>query len=963
MLRKSVFVALCVLLAGPALSAFAGLDPDLVTWWPFDEGQGTVAADGSGNGNDGTLVNGPVWVTGQLDGALQFNGTNAYVRGGHVPLDSRSFTVAMWINPVLSGSAIFFSQTESSSQNLNMHFRLGGPSSTDAPVRGVRMGFYSNDLSTSGGLIQDNTWYHLTFWYDFEGRNRKIYIDGVEVAQAAADPYLGSTGDTIIGSWNAGSQWYNGIVDDVQIYHRALSDAEIQKIMSGLADTSLARDSVPANGAIDVPRDAILSWVAGESAATHDVYFGTTFADVNDAGRANPMDVLVLQDGTAVEYDPENLLEYGQTYYWRVDEVNAAPDNTIFKGEVWSFTAEPFGYPIENVIATASSSQSGMGPEKTVDGSGLDENDQHGNEPTTMWLSTGVQPNWIQFELDKVYKLSEMSVWNSNQLIEPYLGFGAKEVVIEYSADGANWATLDGVPEFAQATGATAYESGTTVDFGGVLAKYVKLTIADNWGMAPQAGLSEVRFSSIPVQAREPQPAADATEVSVDTALDWRPGREAVSHDLYFGVDADAVAGGTVPTETLAEHGYVPGSLDFGTTYHWRVDEVGEAVSYPGELWSFTTQEYAVVDDFESYTDDEGSRIYETWIDGWTNGSGSVVGYLQAPFAERTIVHDGAQSMPIEYNNVNSPYYSEAECTWSTAQDWTGNGATHLNLWIYGYPVSFLEAPTGEITMSAAGADIYNQTDQFRYAYKRLTGDGSITVRVDSADNVHTWTKAGVMIRESLEPVVKSAHMIVTPSGRVEFQYRSITGGSTTQPSLPVDSITLPCWVRLTRSGDTFTGEYSADGNTWQDLVVDAGTSSTSLLMFSDAYIGLAVTSHSANVLTVAQFSNVETTGGVSGPWQVADIGVDHGGNGPGDLYVTVEDSAGKAATVTYPNGANVNGWTPWEIPLSEFISAGVNVTAVKEMSISVGDPANPTPSGAGMIFVDDIGYGKPAGQ
>ena len=91
-----------------------------------------------------------------------------------------------------------------------------------------------------------------------------------------------------------------------------------------------------------------------------------------------------------------------------------------------------------------------MGPEKTIDGSGLTA-DQHGTEATTMWLSTGVQPNWVQYQFDKVYKLHELWVWNSNQLIEGFFGLGVKKATIEYSTDGTTWTKLDNVPEFAKA--------------------------------------------------------------------------------------------------------------------------------------------------------------------------------------------------------------------------------------------------------------------------------------------------------------------------------------------------------------------------------------------------------------------------------------------------------------------------------------------------------------------------------
>ena len=153
---------------------------------------------------------------------------------------------------------------------------------------------------------------------------------------------------------------------------------------------------------------------------------------------------------------------------------------------MWSFTAEPYGYPVKPVSATASSGRPSMGPENTINGAGM-TGDLHGTEGTTMWLSSGVQPNWIQYQFDKVYKLYDLKVWNSNQLIESFIGFGAKKVTIEYSTDGTTWTAVANVPEFARASGAPGYAANTTVNLGGVLAKFVKLTINSTWG-----GLSAV---------------------------------------------------------------------------------------------------------------------------------------------------------------------------------------------------------------------------------------------------------------------------------------------------------------------------------------------------------------------------------------------------------------------------------------------------------------------------------------
>jgi hypothetical protein len=257
----------------------------------------------------------------------------------------------------------------------------------------------------------------------------------------------------------------------------------------------------PAQNAADVSCDVALNWIGPSFADSFDVYCGTSFDDVSNATREDPRGVLVSEGQAETTCDAEGLLEFGQTYYWRVDLVDVvlgSLEPMIYRGPVLKFTTEAFSYSINNIIAKASNSQPGMGPENTVNGSGLDEHDGHSTDGSTMWLSTNAKPHWIQFEFDKVYALHELWVWNSNQVVETILGFGARTVKIEYSVDGTTWTTLEGVPEFARASGEPGYKPNTTVNFGGVLTKYVKLTIEANWGVVSQTGLAEVRFFHIP---------------------------------------------------------------------------------------------------------------------------------------------------------------------------------------------------------------------------------------------------------------------------------------------------------------------------------------------------------------------------------------------------------------------------------------------------------------------------------
>jgi hypothetical protein len=443
----------------------------------------------------------------------------------------------------------------------------------------------------------------------------------------------------------------------------------------------------PADTEEEVSRDADLSWTPGIFAAAtngHKVYLSKKLSDVS-AGIGG-----ITQSATT--YNPGRL-EFGTTYYWRVDENNAPPKGGVNTGSVWSFTTELYSYPIENIIATASSvGDAAFGPENTIDGSGLDPNtDLHSTLAEDMWLS-GMEPAgaWIHYEFDKPYKLHEMWVWNSNQVFESLFGFGLKNVTVEYSTDGATWTALAGVPPFTKASGAAGYAHDTTVGFGGAAAKYVKLSASSNWGgLLPQYSLSEVRFLYVPVNPTTPSPDSGATNVGVvGAALSWRAGREAATHNVSFSADEQAVIGGTAPVASVTTASYSPPALNLNTSYYWKVAEVNEAETpstWESNVWSFTTSDFIVVEDFESYTDFSPNEIYTTWPDGYSDPlNGSQVGNLNPPFAEQTIVHGGKQSMPFSYTNTAGATYSEGKRTFVAPQNWTQHGVKALVIWFRG---------------------------------------------------------------------------------------------------------------------------------------------------------------------------------------------------------------------------------------------------------------------------------------
>jgi WD40 repeat protein len=198
-------------------------------------------------------------------------------------------------------------------------------------------------------------------------------------------------------------------------------------------------------------------------------------------------------------------------------------------------------------------------------------------------------------------------------------------------------------------------------------------------------------FSIPPKIAYNPVPSDGAEFVGLNVELSWTAGLGAALHTVYFGDNLDDVnnaTGGFQQGKTT----YTPGPLEFATTYCWRVDEFGVgrgAETHKGDVWSFTTVNFIVVDDFEDYTDDDaaGEAIWQHWIDGvGVPGNGAQVGYFLPPYAEQTIVHGGLQSMPVAYENTASAANSEVELTLTSPADWTENGLSTLSIWFSGKP-------------------------------------------------------------------------------------------------------------------------------------------------------------------------------------------------------------------------------------------------------------------------------------
>jgi hypothetical protein len=444
----------------------------------------------------------------------------------------------------------------------------------------------------------------------------------------------------------------------------------------------IAYQPFPVDTMKNVDPDQDLTWEAGTGTLFHTVYFGRTFEEVDGAVAGGWMSV-------AATYDP-GTLELDTTYYWRVDEFTGLATN---RGQVWSFTTRGEGGGVEAEYFA------GM---------------ELAGDPVLTQVEPSIDHSWSG---EVVAGLSDQvsARWRAN-LEAP---FTEPVTLITTSDDGVRlW--LDGRLVIENWTNHGATDDTATID---IIAGQVYMIVME-WYEDGGGAVAQLSWQSdtlprqiipqgwlqLPLKATSPSPANGAPHADQNSVLSWSAGDDATGHQVYFGENADAVANADTSTAGIYRGQqaanvttYSPGPLEWGKTYYWRVDEVNPDGVLAGALWSFTAANFVLIDDFERYNNEVRSRPFEVWIDGigFTlpepghpgNGSNAAVGHdIWSPesphyndlLMETGSVHGGYQSMPVDYNNVIAPYYSEIERTWVAPQNWTVNGVDTLTLYVRG---------------------------------------------------------------------------------------------------------------------------------------------------------------------------------------------------------------------------------------------------------------------------------------
>ena len=304
-------------------------DPNFVGWWTLEEGIGTVALDWSGHGHDATFRGNPQWVDGYDGGALNFSGTDQSAVYSFSEETWSAYTVALWAKADVLGQGEWKSVFSSHIPNdFGFQLDVDGTDPGNYRYNGVNVG------NAFFGTVTTN-WVHIAVTSN--GVSTTLYFNGNLVAGiGAADAVFNKFG---IGVNRLEDNWFDGIIDDVRVYNRELTQEEIQYAMRG--DPLLAWDASPVNGSVPNLRDArSLSWLAGDNASQHDVYFGTDKNAVADADESDTTGIYRGRQGSTSYNTAQDVEWGGGPYYWRVDEYNT--DATISKSSVWSFTVADF---------------------------------------------------------------------------------------------------------------------------------------------------------------------------------------------------------------------------------------------------------------------------------------------------------------------------------------------------------------------------------------------------------------------------------------------------------------------------------------------------------------------------------------------------------------------------------------------------------------------------------------------
>jgi fibronectin type 3 domain-containing protein/regulation of enolase protein 1 (concanavalin A-like superfamily) len=825
-----------------------------LSWLKLDETSGTTAADATGNANTGTLVNSPVWIGGRIGNALSLNGTNQYASlPAGVVSNLHDFTVAAWVywnggnnwQRVFDfgrGTSVNMFFTPKNGTNGNPRFAIttsggAGEQRIDAP-----------SALTTGG------WHHIAV--TLSGSTGTLYVDGQQVGQNTAMTLrpsdLGATTQNWIGRSQYNDPYLNGRVDDFRIYAGALNASDIAALATPIQTTGLT--ATGGSGQVT------LGWNATTGATSYTVRRATT------SGGAS---TVIASGVTGTSYTDIGLTN-GANYYYVVTPANASGDGAnSAEATTATIPAAPTGLTATGDVGqialtwTASTGATGYNVLRATSANGTYTTVATGLTGTS-YTDTGLSGGTTYYYVVTATNGSGSSASSTqaNAITAPAApgtvtaSGGSTQIALSWTA--STGATGYNVLRATNANGSyttvatgltgtsytdTGLSSGTT---------YYYAVTATN-GSGSSANSTQVNAITTPAAPGS----VTATASNGQIALSWSASTGATGYNVLRATSANGTY--TTVATGLTGTSYTDTGLANGTTYYYAVTATNgsgssanstqvNAITAPAAPTGLT----ATADNAQIsllWNSSAGAATY-TVLRSTTSGSGYTTvatGVTGTSYTDTGLTNGTTYYYVVTASNTGgtSANSTEASATpvalpspWATS-DVGSTGAVG----------SASRSPSGVFTITGAGADIWGSSDAFRYVYQTATGDCDITARVVSVQNTNNAAKGGVMIRESLNANSRQAMTNLTAVNGLEFLRRTSTGGST--GGVAVSGVSAPYWVRLVRSGNTFTSYRSSDGVTWTTV------GSVTITMSTNVYIGLLVCSHLNGTLCTTTIDNV----------------------------------------------------------------------------------------------------------
>jgi len=859
------------------------LDPDLLAWWKLDETSGGTAFDSAGT-NDGTNNGALIGQAGQVGTAYEFAGSSDHIAiGDPAALQvTGEITISAWINPhATNGIRNIVAKGYRTSPNQEMFLRINGGKYQIGSWNGSD---HLASYNIPGGDV--GTWVHLAGLYD--GSAWRLYRNGMPVS-SKTDATGGIQVDhnwAIAARGTGTERFFDGVVDDVRIYGRALTSIEVQELAGTVAGSGVIHyqqwhgigggavsDLTASPDYPDNPTDEyyLTSFEAPQNAAGT---FGSRIHGFIHPPQTGSYTFWIASDDASelwlsTDPDPANAVRIAHMSGWvGFREWDAKP---------WQ-ESDPVSLEAGKSYYIMALHKDGGGADHVSVAWELPDATFHGPIPgayLTPWSEPPVTQDDIYYtDLDTVLTVNAANGVLVNDS-DPEGAAITAELVTGPSHAVSLALNSDGSFEYVPETGykgldSFVYRALDDMGSGALGTAYINVGNHPPVAADDSAVTDEDAAVVIDVMLNDSDP--DSDPFSVTAVGDPAHGTAVVESDDTITYTPDPDWCGTDSfTYTLTDDW---DGFDTGTVTV-TVNPVNDApAASDDDVGVLTTQTPVDIDVLANDTDADipfGDALTVISFDTSTSEGGTITD-LGGGVLRYTPASGWTGTDEFTYTVEDSTGLSDTATVTVDVLE-TSDGDLPAP-WLHtdvGTPDIAGDASWSDyvFTVQGDGADIWGTADAFHYAYLTLTGDCEVVARVASQEDTHEWAKAGVMIRENLTATSKHAMVVATPRKGIAMQYRASTGGESSWPIR--ESEAAPYWVKLVRHGDVFKGYASPDGETWSWLW------QARVPMAESVHAGLCVTSHNRGAVSTATFDNVRahevTFEPLPSPWQHADVG------------------------------------------------------------------------------------------